>query len=89
MEDIIIPSKGDSIKITTDNIWYYYHILKVYENATINIYPDYIKINDSVNPEFKFNNDYYFLIGDNSEKSIDSRQWGLIPEKNFKWIYII
>ena len=40
---------------------------------------------DSVN-EYTFLKDYFFVVGDNTMSSFDSRYWGFIPEEFIKGI---
>jgi signal peptidase I len=40
------------------------------------------------NKKVKLKNNYYFVLGDNRHKSLDSRHWGLIPETSIKGKFI-
>lgn len=40
----------------------------------------HIYLNDSLITEYIFQENYYFMSGDNMENSRDSRYWGVLPE---------
>lgn len=77
--EIKIPSEGDSVEIDVTNFKYYYEIL-VNEGHKGKSLIDSIRINPFYVMNFKFQNSYYFLQGDNVDISQDSRSFGLVPD---------
>lgn len=76
-----IPIKGMEIALTLENFALYKSVFNKYEKAAI-IQKDgrfYIK-NKEVS-SYTFTSNYYFMMGDNRKGSIDSRFWGVVPEK--------
>jgi signal peptidase I len=77
-----VPKKGDIIKLTPDNFegWRMF-ILKEGHSARITPDGKILIDNQEVN-EYTVQRDYYFMMGDNRNNSLDSRFWGFMPKEN-------
>jgi signal peptidase I len=77
---IVVPSKGSTVMLNTENIPLYKRIISVYEGNELSIKDSSVFINGQVATSYTFKMDYYFMMGDNRHKSADSRFWGFVPE---------
>jgi|TARA_B110000305_G_scaffold239575_1_gene307750 signal peptidase I len=77
---IYIPKKGETVELNHKSIPFYKHLIKEYEhheNVTFN--GDEVYINGLKVTNYTFKQDYYFMMGDNRQASLDARFWGFTP----------
>ncbi|WP_452219669.1 signal peptidase I [Lacinutrix salivirga] len=76
---LYIPEKGATISINTENLPLYKRAITEYEGNTVNTNGNQIIINGEVADSYTFKQDYYWMMGDNRQNSLDARAWGLVP----------
>ncbi len=91
---LYIPKKGDVINLTKDNINQLYHVITKYEHNSLKITNNAFIINGKATKKYKVLQNYYFMMGDNRYRSLDSRFFGFVPEDHifgkplFRWLSI-
>jgi signal peptidase I len=75
-----IPKQGATVKISPENIALFRRIIAVYEGHKLEIRDGKILIDGEAATEYTFQQNYYFMMGDNRHNSEDSRVWGFVPE---------
>jgi len=76
---LYIPKAGATVKLDKNSLPYYEQIIENYENNDLVVNGDDIFINGQKADSYTFNQDYFYLIGDNRHNSLDGRYWGYVP----------
>ena len=89
-----IPKKGDVITLTQENLPEYRTLITKYEGNILEYKGGAVYINGEKTDKYTVKQDYYFMMGDNRDASLDSRYFGFVPETHivgkpmFTWMSI-
>jgi signal peptidase I len=80
---LYIPAKGATIQLNEENYYTYKRAIEMYDHPTPRVLSrlgNTFSLDGEPISEYTFQQDYYFMMGDNAHMSDDSRFWGFVPE---------
>ncbi|RMZ58810.1 signal peptidase I [Chryseobacterium nematophagum] len=89
-----LPKKGDVVTINEETLPEYQWIISEYEHNSLEKKNGKIFINGKETNQYTIKQDYYMMVGDNRDASLDARFFGFVPEENivgkpmFTWMSI-
>ena len=79
---LYIPKKDATVDLNVDVLPLYKRIITEYEGNTLSVNGNQIKINNEIATSYTFKQNYYWMMGDNRQRSADSRFWGFVPHNH-------
>jgi len=89
-----VPKKGDVVALNKETLPEYRWIISEYEHNHLEEKNGKIFINGKEASQYTIQQNYYMMIGDNRDASLDARFFGFVPEENiigkpmFTWLSI-
>ncbi|CEJ69497.1 Signal peptidase I [Chryseobacterium oranimense G311] len=77
-----IPKKGDVVTLNQETLPEYRWIISEYEHNSLENKNGKIFINGKEATQYTIKQDYFMMVGDNRDASLDARFFGFVPEEN-------
>ncbi len=76
---IYIPEGGATVALNEKTFCFYEHLIREYEHNDVEIKNNKMYINGQAADTYTFKQDYYWMMGDNRQRSLDARVYGFTP----------
>ncbi|MGY6650388.1 signal peptidase I [Wenyingzhuangia sp. IMCC45574] len=76
---IYIPAEGDVVELNEKSLPFYKRIIAEYEGNNFKEENGKYYINGVETNSYTFKQDYFWMMGDNRQRSLDARYWGYTP----------
>lgn len=78
---IVIPAEGMTVPLNDENFDLFQRVIRVYEHHNlVRTGKNKFLLDGQPASQYTFEQNYYWMMGDNRNNSLDSRYWGFVPE---------